>query len=223
MTDQAGEANGDPSAAEPETTQPSPEEAPQKASRSEQTRARILDAAEEVFGEHGYHGASIVEITKRAGHGLGTFYLYFPSKIEIYRHLLRARQHDFIEAARAATAGTSDQRSVVRGAFRVFFDWIAERPAIMRLLREAEFVDPSLLEDLYRAPAEEYRKRLARARELGYLADTDPEVLAWCIMGMTEFVVLRFIIWGEEKSMTDEQFDAFAEIVVRALGVGRPR
>jgi hypothetical protein len=41
-------------------------------------------------------------------------------------------------------------------------------------------------------------------------------------MGMTEFVVLRFIIWGDEKSMTDEQFDAFAEIVVRAIGAGRP-
>jgi AcrR family transcriptional regulator len=221
MTDQGGEASDDPSA-EPQTTQPPPEQAPQKVSRSERTRARILDAAEEVFGEHGYHGASIVEITKRAGHGLGTFYLYFPSKMDIYRHLLRARQQDFIEAARAATEGTSDQRSVVRAAFRAFFDWIAARPAIMRLLREAEFVDPSLLEDLYRAPAEEYRKRLARARELGYLADTDPEVLAWCIMGMTEFVVLRFIIWGEEKSMTDEQFDAFADIVARAIGAGRP-
>ena len=190
--------------------------------RGDRTKAKILDAAEEVFGSRGFHGASIVEITRQAGVGLGTFYLYFPSKMDIYRHLLRARQQDFIRAARAATTGASDQREVIRRAFRSFFDWIAERPSVMRLLREAEFVDPSLLISLYDVPADSYRERLARAMELGYIEKTDPAVLAWCLMGMAEFSVLKWVVWPGEKQMDDEQFEAFVEIMSRALGAITP-
>jgi AcrR family transcriptional regulator len=41
------------------------------------TRRRVLDAAEQVFGEYGYHDASMVKITEAAGVAQGTFYLYF--------------------------------------------------------------------------------------------------------------------------------------------------
>src|SRR6266568_5140068 len=74
---QAGAGVSGPNPSEGKSLSPRPR-------RSDQTRAKILDAAEEVFGQRGYHGASVVEITKKAGVGLGTFYLYFPSKIDIY-------------------------------------------------------------------------------------------------------------------------------------------
>ena len=187
--------------------------------KAEGTKARIVDAAEEVFGARGYHGSSVVKITKRAGVGLGTFYLYFPSKIEIYRYLLRERQQEFIDAARKGYADAANQRSVLQGAFRAFFDWITARPAILRLLREAEFVDASLGTELYRVPAEEFRSRLAKAVDHGYIETTDPEVLAWCMMGMAEFVTLRWIVWAGKAEMDPERFNAFVEIASRTLGV----
>jgi len=205
---------------EPTADPPSEPAPPTK--RSDRTKAKILDAAEDVFGRRGFHGSSIVEITRQAGVGLGTFYLYFPSKIEIYRHLLRARQVDFIRAAREATTGAGDQREVIRRAFRSFFDWIAQRPAVMRLLREAEFVDPTLLISLYDAPAAEYRERLGRAMELGYIKKTDPAVLAWCLMGMAEFSVLKWVVWPGEEQIDDERFEAFVEIFARAVGATAP-
>ena len=187
--------------------------------RGDQTRAKILDAAEKVFGEQGFHGASIVEITRDAGVGLGTFYVYFPSKIDIYRHLLRSHLEDFVRVAREATSGTHDYPTMIREAFGAFFDWIGKRPGTARLLREADFVDPKLLSELYEGPAEEYRKRLARAMELGYIAKTDPEVLAWSLMGMTEFTVLRWLVWSGEGRMDPERLEAFVEIVLRTLGI----
>ncbi len=194
-------------------------EAGAKPRRGDQTRARILDAAEKVFGAQGFHGASIVDITRDAGVGLGTFYVYFPSKIEIYRHLLRSHLEDFVRVAREATSGTDDYRTMVREAFGAFFDWIGKRPGTARLLREADFVDPKLLAELYEAPAEEYRKRLERAMELGYVAKTDPAVLAWSLMGMTEFTVLRWLVWSGEHRMDPDRLDAFVEIVLRTLGI----
>ena len=53
-------------------------------SRGAATRRRLLEAAERVFSELGYHEASIVKITEAAGVAQGTFYLYFAGKQEIF-------------------------------------------------------------------------------------------------------------------------------------------
>ena len=188
-------------------------------SRGDRTRNRILDAAEEAFGQNGFHGASIVEITRNAGVGLGTFYVYFPSKIEIYRHLLRSYLQDFVRVAGEATSGSGDYREGIRNAFGAFFDWIGQRPAAMRLLREAEFIDPALLSELYAASAGEYRRRLDGAMKRGYIEQGDAEVLAWAVMGMTEMAVMRWLVWPGEKRMDRARFDAFVEIITRTFGV----
>ena len=57
--------------------------------RGARTRTRLLEAAEDVFAKVGYHEASIVKITEAAGVAMGTFYLYFRSKKEIFDELLR--------------------------------------------------------------------------------------------------------------------------------------
>jgi AcrR family transcriptional regulator len=49
-------------------------------SRGARTRQRLIEAAESVFADLGYHDASIVKITEAAGVAQGTFYLYFESK-----------------------------------------------------------------------------------------------------------------------------------------------
>jgi AcrR family transcriptional regulator len=187
--------------------------------RADRTRARILDAAEKVFGEQGFHGASIVEITRDAGVGLGTFYVYFPSKIEIYRHLLRSRQEELFATARAVTDGSGDYRDTLRASFGALFAWLGNHPFIPRLLREADFVDPGLITDLYAGPAEEFRKGLERAMDRGDIAKADAEVLAWCITGMAELVTMRWLIWPGKKQMDPEHFETFLEILVRALDV----
>ena len=194
-------------------------EAGDRLRRGDQTRARILEAAEKVFGEQGFHGASIVEITRDAGVGLGTFYVYFPSKLEIYRHLLRSHQQDLNRAARTAAQGSGDFRDNLRRSIQAFFDWVGDRTYMLRLLREAEFVDPSLVEELYVAPSEEYRKTLQRAMELGHIGKTDSEMLAWSVMGMTEFAILRGLVWPGKTKLEPEQFEAFIDILVRALDV----
>ena len=54
---------------------------------------KLLEAAETEFGERGFAKASVSSITRRAGVGQGTFYLYFPGKeavlIELVRHMGR--------------------------------------------------------------------------------------------------------------------------------------
>lgn len=55
--------------------------------RREQTRARLLDAAAEVFAEVGLEGASVEAICDRAGFTRGAFYSNFESKDELFLQL----------------------------------------------------------------------------------------------------------------------------------------
>jgi TetR/AcrR family transcriptional regulator len=69
-----------------------PREATQRATRelpqADEARSRILSAAEEVFAERGYAGATTREIAERAGIGKRMLFYYFPSKEAVYRAVL---------------------------------------------------------------------------------------------------------------------------------------
>ncbi len=56
--------------------------------RSEETRRRILAAAEECFSHSGYETASLADICEAAGVSKGAFYHHFPSKHTVFLQLL---------------------------------------------------------------------------------------------------------------------------------------
>jgi AcrR family transcriptional regulator len=60
---------------------------PTVGARGQRTQQRILDAALRVFGDEGYHQCSIDRITKQAGCSRVSFYQYFGSKEDVFRHL----------------------------------------------------------------------------------------------------------------------------------------
>jgi hypothetical protein len=54
--------------------------------------------------------------------------------------------------------------------------------------------------------------------EAGQVAQGDPEVLAWSLMGIGELVGMRWILWNGATEMPEQVFDELARILVRALG-----
>lgn len=62
---------------------------PRGARRRARTRADLLAAARKVFATRGYHDATITQITDAAGVGVGTFYLHFRDKDDIFTTVLQ--------------------------------------------------------------------------------------------------------------------------------------
>ena len=190
--------------------------------RGERTRKRLLEAAEQVFADLGYHDASIVKITESAGVGQGTFYLYFRGKKEIFDELVLDLNHRVRRAIAEAIADAGSRHEQEILGFRAFFRFTAEHPALYRIIRQAEFVSPETLHRHYELLSEGYMAGLGRAIEAGEIRETDPEVLAWALMGMGELVGMRWILWEERDALPEHVADHFERIIRRTLDGGQP-
>src|SRR5919205_2076980 len=104
--------------------------------RGQETRARLLAAAEKIFGEKSYFRVSIADITREAGTGNGTFYLYFPSKEAAFRELVQQRGHELRTVTRLATEGASTRVEAERAGYAAFFEFISEHRALYRIVRQ---------------------------------------------------------------------------------------
>ena len=185
------------------------------------TRRRLLDAAERVFGELGYHDASVVKIADLAGVATGTFYLYFEEKKAVFDELVRDLNGRIRHAMKEASErGTTRLEQELLG-FEAFFAFTREHPALYRIIRQAEFVSPEMLRYHYERLSGGYVEALRAASERGEIAELDPEVAAYALMGIGEMVGMRWILWGDGHPPPAEVFAELERFIRGALGSRR--
>lgn len=193
-----------------------------RTARGQETKRRILEAAEQVFLEHGYQGASVSRITDRAGVGQGTFYLYYPTKHEVFVELVDDLNRRVRQAMSVGAQRGSDRLESEREGFREFFRFTSQHPAIYRIVREAEIVAPEAMRRHYTRIVEGYSDGLTTAVAAGEIdADVDPQVTAWALMGIGEMIGMRWILWeGSDGEVPDEVLDQMMRFIQRGLGRG---
>jgi AcrR family transcriptional regulator len=182
-----------------------------------ETRRRLLDAAERVFGELGFYDASIVKITEAAGVAQGTFYLYFASKQEIFEELVRDLNARVRHAMQKSAAQGRDRIEAERLGFRGYFRFTSEHPALYRIVRQAEFVSPATLQYHYEKITEGYVEGLREAMARGEIAGGEPEVIAWALMAVGEMLGMRWLLWNRTTEMPPEVLHELDELIVRML------
>jgi len=183
------------------------------------TRRRLLEAAERVFADLGYHDASIVKITEAAGVSQGTFYLYFSGKQEIFDVLVEDLNTRIRRAMSEASVKGQTRMEMERLGFEAFFRFTAEHPALYRVIRQAEFVSPRMLRLHYERLAEGYVAGLQHASDAGEIEIGDPVVTAWALMAVGEMIGMRWILWGDTREVPADVFSEAMALIARALGV----
>jgi AcrR family transcriptional regulator len=76
--------------------------------KREETRARLLAAAADVFAKKGYERASVDDIAQAAGFTKGAVYWNFASKEELFLALVQEREAALLDEFFAAAAARSD-------------------------------------------------------------------------------------------------------------------
>jgi AcrR family transcriptional regulator len=186
--------------------------------RGRATRQAILDAAEAVFDELTYDRASVSEITRRAGVAQGTFYLYFADKRSVFDELVRSLSRGLRHAISEVIYDEPDRIAAERRGFERFFEYINQHRSFYKLVGEAEFVDPALFRWHYERFAEGYIKGIGRAIEAGQIpGDIDAETLAFCLMGIGDFIGMRYVLWTDQ-GVPQGVFEDVFRFITRGLG-----
>lgn len=106
----------------------------------EEVRHRILDAALDVFAEHGFAGATMQLVGERANASAASLYRYYPSKEALFRAAVPAivaeSFDELLQRRVTALAAADDGASDPTGEEMLRF-WVAHRREVVILLDRA--------------------------------------------------------------------------------------
>jgi len=170
-----------------------------KTARGQRTREKLLQAAEIEFGERGFHDAAISSITGRAGVALGTFYVYFDSKEEIFRALVSYMGHHTRTWIAERVADAPDRLTAERQGLEAFIEFARGHKNLYRIVTEAQFVAEDAFREYYQVFATAYRSHLVAAGERGDIRVGDYDTWTWALIGMNVFLGMRFADWDDSR------------------------
>jgi TetR/AcrR family fatty acid metabolism transcriptional regulator len=192
--------------------------------RSRTRRQRVLDAALEVFTQHGYGETAIDEIARASDTSKGGLYFHFPSKHALFLALLDEASLALLRRVETAMAAESDPLRRGDAALREVLHAFAGHRLLARLLLvEAlgagkEF--NAKLNDLHAAFAALIADCLDEAVAQGQIAPLDTRLAAHAWYGAVNHVVLRWLLNGDPARLEDTYPALRALLLYGVTGAG---
>ncbi len=194
---------------------PAPEETSARAER----RRQILDAAQEVFADAGYHGASIHAIIEKAEIARGTFYLYFESKEAVFAAVLDQAMFELrrrIVGVDMAPGAAPPEDQLREGLASIVELFVTDRPLAIVLLSSTWTPDAEAAAKL-KAFYEEVRSIIALSLELGIqlglVRPCHPQRTAAALLGLVRGIIEHCV----STPLTEPIHDVTREMVDVAL------
>ena len=154
-------------------------------------RQKILEAAIEVFAEHGLKATTIRAVGRRAGFNSALIYYYFESKDTLFVEAVRFSLNGFFDHLQARREPFATARA--RLAFLVdgLFDFFGAHPRHMLLISTAVHAHPELMaatiNSLLRERVALPFEVLMEGIQLKQLRPEHPAILWWSILGVCLF------------------------------------
>lgn len=191
----------------------------------EATRARLLDAAERVFAEKGYHGTVVEDIIRASDSSKGGFYFHFPNKQAIFLSLVDALVPKLASTVDRAIATQSDPVAQLDAALVTVLDLFSRHRRLSKiLLVEAVGLGHGFDERLMRTRAQfaaMIQGHLDRAVEAGAIVPLDTETASWVWFGAINELVVRWLVSGQPERL-DDILPTLRTTLLRSVGVSIP-
>ncbi|BFI75661.1 TetR/AcrR family transcriptional regulator [Sulfurisphaera ohwakuensis] len=164
-----------------------------------ETVEKILEASIEIIEEKGFMNTSISDITKRANVAYGVFYYYFNNKYELFDELVRKANREMRYYLKIKTENIQSRIEKEKVGIREFLKWIRENKDYYKLFIEAHVHRPNMLIWHYTKLAERYSIGLSEAMRRGEIINVDPEVLSYVLIGISEILGKRYVVWNNDE------------------------
>jgi AcrR family transcriptional regulator len=191
-----------------------------------ESRARLLEAAKEVFESVGFLEARISDIAERAGLSHGAFYHYFDSKEQIFREVAAALE-DRLSAPLGAvildpSSSASPQERIAEGVRR-HLESYRDEARIMGVIEQVSRYDEQV-NAVREASHDEIRRQVAVS--IGWLQrhgladpELEPIVASTAIGAMTSRFAEMWLAQGVIDCEFDHGVEQLTRMVVNALGL----
>jgi TetR/AcrR family transcriptional regulator, fatty acid metabolism regulator protein len=191
----------------------------------EATRQRLLDAAEEVFAQKGYHGAVVEDIIRASDSSKGGFYFHFPNKQGIFLALIDALVPKLATAVDHAIAHETDPIAQMDAALRTVLETFSRHRKLSKiLLVEAVGLGHGFDEKLMHTRgyfASMIQHYLDRATAAGAIPPLDTETASWVWFGAINELVVRWLVTGKPEQL-DTVIPQLRQLLLRSVGAPIP-
>lgn len=189
------------------------------------TRQRLLEAAEQVFAEKGYHGAVVDDIIRASDSSKGGFYFHFPNKQAIFLTLVDKLVPRLAAAIDRAIAAETDPIAQLDAALQTVLETFGRHRQLSKiLLIEAVGLGHGFDEKLMRTRgrfAGMIQTHLDRAVAAGAIAPQDTILISWAWFGAINEIVVRWLATGEPERI-EETLPTLRSLLLRSVGVTLP-
>lgn len=180
-------------------------------------RGEILAAAERIFIEHGYEGATIRKIADEVGLSSTALYMHFPDKGAILQEICRSALGELIAAAETLSAQEGPPEVRLRRMIEAYAQFGFDHPNAYRLLYltrpvEAREGAQSLSQELGASVFSRFEALVAETVKGGRMAG-DPRAVAQSIWATAHGIVSLMITkpyfpWAEREVLLKTTLDA---------------
>src|SRR5512146_2481790 len=172
-----------------EHTETAPRPAAKPAGKRERTKQQnrqiILDAARQVFAEHGYGATTVRDIIRATPLASGTFYNYFQSKEEVYQAMQDETALAIRPKLREARLQAATVEEFISATFRTFFEFVLRDDVDVRTMRHnADTTRMRMDTPEVVAGFDELREDIEKAIARGLFPPIDADFLMAAIVGM---------------------------------------
>ena len=189
------------------------------------TRQRLLQAAERVFAEKGYHGAVVDDIIRVSDSSKGGFYFHFPNKQGIFLALVDALVPKLASAVDRAIAGETDPVAQMDSALRTVLETFSRHRQLSKiLLVEAVGLGHGFDEKLMQTRgyfAVMIQGYLDRAVTAGAIAPLDTVTASWAWFGSINEIVVRWLVTGQPEQL-EQILPQLRALLLRSVGATLP-
>jgi AcrR family transcriptional regulator len=189
-------------------------------------RREILEAAERVFAQKGFDGATVEDIARAAEFSVGALYNFFPSKEVLWAEVITKIGRDFRDAFRKGTQAADGPLEAIRALIQLKLRHAEAHGAFLRVFVEEQpgsrlspaAALPRSCREMYDSYVAETTALFRAAMVEGLLRKADPTYTALSLEGVTNTFKTYWMRRGialpvsEQARLVERHFLAALEI-----------
>jgi AcrR family transcriptional regulator len=183
--------------------------------RKERTRQELLAAAKTVLAKKGYHNAKIVDIAAAADIGVGTFYLYYPTKDALFLELVEETARALQEEIDQARAQVEDLAEKISAANLAFFRFAGNNRELLKIIFGHGNTFNELLRQVYAMFVTDATDRVTEGVQREVFRPLPSQVVANALVGMSAQVVSWWI--EQEGPSAEEMAETMTNFILHGL------